>query len=111
MTAGDHSGPDQLTLNHHGADTGLAQLSVIRDLYAEVYAEPPYREGPADVADFAGGWPRRVGHPGFRLVIAWWGVEPIGFGFGHQLSMQTGWWGTDQSAESSHSPTGRCTTS
>ncbi|MDQ3152445.1 MAG: GNAT family N-acetyltransferase [Actinomycetota bacterium] len=92
MTAGEHPGPDQLALDHHGADTALAQLSVIRCLYAEVYAEPPYREGPADVADFAGGWPQRVGHPGFRLVIASWGVEPIGFGFGHQLPVRTGWW-------------------
>lgn len=92
MTAGDHPGLDQLTLNHHGADTGLAQLCTIRDLYAEVYAEPPYCEGPADVAEFAADWPRRVGHPHFQLVIARWGSEPIGFSFGHQLPAQTGWW-------------------
>lgn len=34
---------DQFTLTVHGGDTGLEQLRTVRDLYAE----PPYREGPA----------------------------------------------------------------
>lgn len=92
MTAADRPGLGRIILNNHGADTGLAQLSAIRDLYAEVYAEPPYCEGPADVADFAVGWPRRVAHSSFRLVIAQWCDEPIGFSFGHQLPVQTDWW-------------------
>ncbi|MGQ0776879.1 MAG: hypothetical protein ACT4NY_21085 [Pseudonocardiales bacterium] len=53
MTASEHLGLDRIVLDHHGADTCLAQLGVIRDRYAEVYAEPPYCEGPADVAELA----------------------------------------------------------
>jgi hypothetical protein len=45
-------------------------LDVVRELYAEVYAEPPYREGPEDVAGFAADWPRRVGQPGVRWSSA-----------------------------------------
>lgn len=92
MTASDHPGLDQIVLDHHGADTGLAQLDVVRNLYAEVYAEPPYYEGPADVVDFVAGWPQRVRQPHFRLVVAWEGDELVGFSFGHQLPTQTGWW-------------------
>lgn len=29
----------------------------LRVLYATVYAEPPYRDGPADVAEFVAEWP------------------------------------------------------
>ncbi|MGH3911829.1 MAG: GNAT family N-acetyltransferase, partial [Pseudonocardiaceae bacterium] len=49
-------------------------------------------EGPADVADFAAGWPLRIGYPHFCLVIARCGEELIGFSFGHQLPVRTGWW-------------------
>ena len=35
------------------------QLDAVRTMYAEVYAEPPYFEGPDDVEWFARDWPRR----------------------------------------------------
>ncbi|MGH3888012.1 MAG: hypothetical protein ACRDSZ_15875, partial [Pseudonocardiaceae bacterium] len=35
MTADD---PDRFTLTIHGGDAGLAQLGVVRELYAEIYA-------------------------------------------------------------------------
>lgn len=89
MTADDL---DQLSLTVHGADTGLDQLGAVRELYAEIYAEAPYGEGPADVADFAADWPRRVTSPNFRLVLARRADEIIGFAFGVQLEAGTGWW-------------------
>ncbi|MGH3979592.1 MAG: GNAT family N-acetyltransferase [Pseudonocardiaceae bacterium] len=92
MSAGDDPPLDRLTLTVHGADTGSGQLGTVREIYAEIYAEPPYCEGPAEVADFASGWPRRVDKPNFRLVVAQRGDEPIGFSFGHQLPAQTRWW-------------------
>jgi GNAT superfamily N-acetyltransferase len=79
-------------INTFDGNTGLAQVGVVRDLYAEVYAEPPYCEGPADVADFVDGWPRRCAQPGFRLVVASSDSDPIGFAFGHELPEGTGWW-------------------
>lgn len=94
MTSPDYQQPrlDQVTLTVHGPDTGLNQLDTVSQLYAEIYAEPPYYEGSADVEDFASGWSRRVDQPNFRLVIAHRKGEPVGFGFGHQLRANTGWW-------------------
>jgi ribosomal protein S18 acetylase RimI-like enzyme len=79
-----------LTVDHSG--TAGRHESQVRSLYATVYAEPPYCEGPEDVADFVKGWPRRQAQPGFRLVLAWHNVEPIGFAFGHDLDAKTRWW-------------------
>lgn len=69
-----------------------AQLGLVRDVYASVYAEPPYLEGPDDVADFVEGWPRRCAMPGFRLVLAFDHGSVVGMAFGHQLPTGTGWW-------------------
>lgn len=93
MTPSDYQpGLGPVTLTVHGADTSLGQLDVVSELYAEVYAEAPYYEGSADVEDFRSGWPRRVDQPNFRLVIAHRMGEPVGFGFGHELRVQTRWW-------------------
>lgn len=54
---------DNLTLTIYGTDAGNDQVDTVRDLYAEIYAEPPYNEGPEEVEDFASGWPRRVDQP------------------------------------------------
>lgn len=67
-------------------------LPDVEPVYAEVYAEPPYLEGPSDVADFVAGWPRRCSYPGFRLVVARDQDTPEGFTFGHPLPDGTGWW-------------------
>ena len=85
-------GVDQLTLTIYGTDTALGQRITVRDLYAEIYAEPPYNEGPAEVEDFASGWPRTIDQHNFRLVIARRESEPIGFAFGVQLRARTKWW-------------------
>jgi GNAT superfamily N-acetyltransferase len=75
------------------ADPTGTVLATIRPLYAEIYAEDPYGEGPADVDDFAETWPSRASQPGFRAVIAYTDTgTPIGFTFGHQLSPTTQWW-------------------
>jgi ribosomal protein S18 acetylase RimI-like enzyme len=76
---------------YEGLD-GEPLLPVVQPLYAEIYAEPPYCEGPKEVQDFAAGWPDRVKLPGFRLVIAHTDGEPIGFSFGHRLPSDTDWW-------------------
>jgi ribosomal protein S18 acetylase RimI-like enzyme len=85
-------GVDQLTVTVYGTDTSLNQCRTVSDLYAEVYAEPPYNEGPAEVEDFASGWHRTIDQPNFRLVIARRADEPIAFTFGVQLRVRTKWW-------------------
>jgi len=76
----------------HEQDPSGELLQVVRPLYAEIYAEPPYLEGPDEVADFAAGWTGCCQQPGFRLVVADADGEPVGFSFGHRLGPETDWW-------------------
>lgn len=73
--------------------TGTAPLvDLVLPVYAEVYAEPPYFEGPVEVEEFAGGWRSRVSAPGFRLALAQDEGRVVGFAFGHELRTDTRWW-------------------
>jgi ribosomal protein S18 acetylase RimI-like enzyme len=83
---------DDLTLTVYRRGTALEELGSIGPLYAGAYAEAPYYESPADVAEFGNGWPSRVEQPSFRLVVARLDGEPVGFSFGHQLTPTTRWW-------------------
>lgn len=83
---------DDLTVTVHRRGTALDQLGAIEGIYANAYAEPPYHEGPEDVAEFCAGWPHRVAQPSFRLVVARLHGTPVGFTFGHQLTANTRWW-------------------
>lgn len=64
----------------------------LRTLYAAVYAEPPYRDGPTDLAEFAAEWPALLACPGFRLVVAGTAGAPVGFALGHVVDPGSGWW-------------------
>jgi ribosomal protein S18 acetylase RimI-like enzyme len=92
MTGSARPSVDQLTLTIYGTDTSLNQRSTVRDLYAEIYAEPPYNEEPDEADDFASSWHRTIDQRSFRLVIARRADEPIGFAFGVQLRARTKWW-------------------
>ncbi|MGH3778243.1 MAG: GNAT family N-acetyltransferase [Pseudonocardiaceae bacterium] len=92
MSGYTEAGVDQLTLTIYGTDTSLGQGGTVRDLYAEIYAEPPYNEGPSEVEEFASGWHRTIDQRNFRLVIARRADEPIGFAFGVQLRARAKWW-------------------
>jgi ribosomal protein S18 acetylase RimI-like enzyme len=65
----------------------------LRALYAAVYAEPPYRDGPGEVAEFAAEWPGLLTQPGFRLALARTGTgQLVGFALGHAVDPASGWW-------------------
>ena len=77
----------------YSADPDGAVLAAVRPLYAEIYAEPPYLEGPTEVGDFVDQWPTRAAQPGFRVVLALGGTgTPLGFALGHALTPDTDWW-------------------
>jgi ribosomal protein S18 acetylase RimI-like enzyme len=76
----------------HDAVSVRVILADIARLYEAVYQEPPYCEGPDDVAAFIDGMPRRTAQPGFRLVTATVDGRLVGFAFGHQLASDTKWW-------------------
>jgi GNAT superfamily N-acetyltransferase len=83
---------DDVTVTVHRRGTALGAIDSIKHIYASAYAETPYNEGPQDVTNFCLGWPGRVAQPSFRLVVAHLRGEPIGFSFGHQLTVNTRWW-------------------
>jgi ribosomal protein S18 acetylase RimI-like enzyme len=64
----------------------------LRALYAAVYAEPPYRDGPAEVAELVAEWPDLLNQPGFRLVVARTAGQLVGFACGHMVDSASGWW-------------------
>ncbi|MET9290926.1 GNAT family N-acetyltransferase [Streptomyces sp. NPDC003077] len=70
------------------------RLDAFLAAYEEIYAEPPYREGPRDVADFIDRYRVQAQRPGMRLVLARDAADgnAIGFAFGYLLSADTQWW-------------------
>ncbi|WP_314253508.1 GNAT family N-acetyltransferase [Streptomyces kutzneri] len=68
------------------------ELDDLAPVYAAVFAEPPYNEGPRDVAEFLERYRREHKTPGFRLVLARDAGELAGFAYGLPLASTTGWW-------------------
>ncbi|MGW7002625.1 GNAT family N-acetyltransferase [Streptomyces sp. NPDC054933] len=70
------------------------QLDAFLPAYAEVYAEPPYCEGPEDVKEFTERFTRQAAtRPYFRLVLARDAADRIvGFTYGYCLPADTRWW-------------------
>ncbi|WTX10372.1 GNAT family N-acetyltransferase [Streptomyces canus] len=68
------------------------QLDEFLQAYEEVYKEPPYCEGPSDVAEFIEHYEVQTRRPGMRLVLARDGEEVIGFTYGYYLAPDTRWW-------------------
>jgi ribosomal protein S18 acetylase RimI-like enzyme len=62
-------------------------------LYAQVYAEPPYLEGPDDVQQFRTAYARHSRMPGFLLALAHAPDRKLaGFAYGYLLQAGTTWW-------------------
>ncbi|MFD9716808.1 GNAT family N-acetyltransferase [Streptomyces sp. NPDC059076] len=78
---------------HDGPDTA-AQLDAFLSTYEEVYAEPPYNEGPSDIRHFIEGYHVQAQRPGMRLILAREGAEVIAFTYGFLLTAETRWWST-----------------
>ncbi|WP_371619943.1 N-acetyltransferase family protein [Streptomyces sp. NBC_00454] len=68
------------------------KLDDLAPVYEAVFAEPPYLEGPRDVADFLERYQREHKTPGFRLVLALDAGRLAGFAYGLPLASNTGWW-------------------
>lgn len=70
-----------------GSEVGLF-VAEVAPVYAQVYAEPPYLEGPEDVADFLS-W--LSGREDMRLVLARDDGQLVGFGLAFRL-LDGSWW-------------------
>ncbi|MGH2599866.1 MAG: GNAT family N-acetyltransferase [Dehalococcoidia bacterium] len=68
-----------------------ALFDQLRDVYAEVYAEPPYEKNEDDVAEFHNRYDQQVVRSGFTVIMATVDDELAGFSYG--LSFEAGkWW-------------------
>ncbi|MEV4121074.1 GNAT family N-acetyltransferase [Micromonospora sp. NPDC049645] len=80
-----------VTYSVHTAESATAVFSSLVHLYAVVYAEPPYAEGPEQVAGFANGLPDEARRDGFTLVVAEDGGVLVGAAYGWRLPAGR-WW-------------------
>ncbi|MFJ8690756.1 GNAT family N-acetyltransferase [Micromonospora wenchangensis] len=71
-------------------------LSPLVDLYAIVYAEPPYQEGPQEVARFRESLPGEAARPGFSMIAAEDDGLLIGAAYGWTMPAGTWWSRSDQ---------------
>ncbi|MEU9606473.1 GNAT family N-acetyltransferase [Streptomyces sp. NPDC048057] len=73
---------------------GAARLEEAFSLvYAEAFAEPPYGEGPDDVAAAFRRFRTQARDPAFRAALARTaGGEPVGMAYGRPLPPDTDWW-------------------
>jgi ribosomal protein S18 acetylase RimI-like enzyme len=67
-------------------------LNEIASLYEQVFAEPPYFEGPRGLAPFMERYEKFREMPGFRLVLARSGGILVGFALGVLLPSDSRWW-------------------
>lgn len=84
-----------ITVQRYEMPQAAKQFDAILPVYEEVYAEPPYCEGPREVAEFLDRLDDQLNRPGFRLAIAAADAAVIGFSFGFLLPADTHWW-TDE---------------
>ncbi|WP_217164647.1 GNAT family N-acetyltransferase [Streptomyces sp. AC512_CC834] len=82
----------EATYTRHDGQEAAAALDSFIPAYGEIYVEPPYREGPRDVAEFIEHYAVQVRRPGMRLVLAHDGDEVVGFAYGYYLAADTRWW-------------------
>jgi ribosomal protein S18 acetylase RimI-like enzyme len=82
---------DVVVRTHDGRVTETLVERIVR-LYAAVFAEPPYEEGPEDVEDFRELLAIELPQPGFRLITAEVDAELAGFAYGYSLRAATRWW-------------------
>ena len=73
-------------------DEAARQADDIVAAAAEVYADPPYRWGEDDVAEFGRRFAVQRRQPGFVLAEARHGGYLVGYAFGMPLRPATSWW-------------------
>ncbi|WP_338020719.1 GNAT family N-acetyltransferase [Streptomyces sp. TR1341] len=86
----------ELTYERFEGEEAAGQLDTFIAAYEEVYEEPPYSEGPSDVAEFISHYQVHAQRAGMRLIIARDGDEVVGFTYGYLLPADSSWWANVQ---------------
>jgi GNAT superfamily N-acetyltransferase len=84
--------PHEVNFELYERPEAVYQLDAFLPAYEEVYIEPPYCEGPRDVAEFIDHYQVQAQRPGMRLVLARARDEIVGFTYGYLLPAGTRWW-------------------
>ncbi|WP_378730505.1 GNAT family N-acetyltransferase [Nocardia brasiliensis] len=74
-----------------GTGTAVTHIDALIDLYAEVFAEPPYYEGPEQVSCFRGLLLDEMDRPGFAVVRAVHHGTLVGMAYGFTIPAEQ-WW-------------------
>jgi len=85
-----------VTYTRHDGASAMPLVPALANLYALVYAEPPYREGPDQVDRFRSSLLEEVNRPGFTLITAEDGGEPVGAAYGWTMPAGAWWSRADQ---------------
>ena len=88
--------PSELAYDRFEGKEAASQLDTFIAAYEEVYAEPPYREGPSDIAEFIEHYQVHAQRDGMRLVLARDGDRVVGFTYGYLLPADSPWWANVQ---------------
>ena len=80
-----------MTYVHHDLASATASIPELVDLYAVVYSEPPYEEGPDQVERFRASLPEEMNRPGFALITADSEDRLVGAAYGWTMGAGT-WW-------------------
>ena len=84
--------PPALELARVSSEQAALHLDDLTELYADVYAEPPYEWGPEHAELFAERFAGQRRQHGFTLIEARANDQLIGMGFGVTLLPDTPWW-------------------
>ncbi|WP_428964295.1 GNAT family N-acetyltransferase [Micromonospora fluostatini] len=80
----------------HDGSTAPVHFPKLVEMYARVYAEPPYEEGPEQVSRFASLLPNEAARPGFTLISAERNGVLIGAAYGLRMAAGQWWSSTEQ---------------
>lgn len=83
-----------VTYTPHDAGTAADLIGDLGRLYAVVYADPPYNEGPADATRFMDGMYDEIARLGFTLITAVDDDTLIGAAYGWTM-LPGDWWARD----------------
>jgi hypothetical protein len=81
-----------VTFHSLDGQQALARIDELRDLYQDVYADPPYEWGTEHADLFVERFKVQASQDGFALVETRHGEELVGIAFGVTLQPSTPWW-------------------
>ncbi len=73
-------------LSHHDANSTRRLIPPVTAIFATVFGEPPYCEGPDDVTEWLQDLDVQLTRPGFDLVFATEDDRPLGFAYGYTMT-------------------------